>query len=124
MWENVRAAAQLREWEISMLIISGTAPESGTDSVSVADIVESPRADEVIFCLECRVVDGGESGSEIILGCDVFSYAQALTSSNDRAIHDRGFALTHNEHTVSLIVPTANIHRATALAFNLSDLEH
>jgi hypothetical protein len=107
-----------------MLIISGTAQENGTDTISVTDVVESPGGVELAFCLECRVAEGGASGSEIILGCDVLSHAQALTASNEREIDDRNFALTRNEHTVSLIVPTTKTYRATALAFNLSDLEH
>jgi hypothetical protein len=107
-----------------MLIISGTTPESGTDTVSVTESVESPSGNEIVFCLECRLAGGELSGSEIFIGGEVAPNAQVYVVVRDNEGHQCDIPLYDEAQTISVIVPTTNTYRAAALAFNRSDLEH
>lgn len=107
-----------------MLIVSGATPENGTDTVLVTDIVESLGEAEIIFCLECRMAGGEGSRSEIIVGGEVSPSGQVYVVVKDNEGRHRDIALNDNAQSISVIVPTAIAHRAAALTFNLSDLEH
>ncbi len=107
-----------------MLIISGATPENETGRISVTEIVADRGGDEIVFCLECRVVGGGHTGSAIISGGSVFPEGPLPALDSENGVPSREFALSDAMASISVIVPTAVPRRAPALTMNLSELEH